>query len=153
MNKLEKTTVFTTSLLMGLILSRFAISKLTGWEISVKAFIEMAEPLGIDPTFFRISTGILIAIIVMAYFTIAFLTLFTDKVRLPNNFSYFNIAFFANTLGLLTMVGALLAEFYLRVQPKWMLVYIAVGVIIFSAINLFIVKNKSSFYKKRIMSA
>ncbi|MGQ1909084.1 hypothetical protein ACT3CE_04790 [Marinifilum sp. RC60d5] len=150
MNKLEKIILFTTTLLMGLVLSRFAISKLTGWEISVKAFIEMAEPLGINPAFFRISTGILLLIIFIAYLATATLTIFKDKVRLPAKFTYFNIAFFANILGLLTMIGALLAEFYLRVQPKWLLVYIAVGVIIFSAINLFIVKNKSSFYLQLI---
>ncbi len=150
MNKFKTTTVFTTSLLMGLILSRFAISKLTGWEISVQAFIEMAKPLGIDPTFFRISTGILIAIVFIAYLTTAFFTLFKNKITLPDQFNYFNLAFFANTLGLLTMVGALLAEIFLRVQPKWLLVYIAIGVIIFSAVNLFIIKNNASIYMKLI---
>ena len=58
MKKSSKIYIAISSLLSGLILSRFAISKLTGWEISVKAFIEMAKPLGIDPTFFRIFTGI-----------------------------------------------------------------------------------------------
>lgn len=37
--------LFITNLLMGMVLSRFAISKLAGWEISVKTFIEMAKPL------------------------------------------------------------------------------------------------------------
>jgi len=148
MNKLKTTTVFTTTLLMGLVLSRFAISKLTGWEISVKAFIEMAKPLGIDPTFFRISTGILISTVFIGYLITAFFTLFRNKIELPFKLNYYNLAFFTNTLGLLTMVGALFSEFLLRVEPKWLLVYIATAVVIFSAINIIIIKNNSTLYNK-----
>lgn len=150
MNKLKTTTIFTTTLLMGLVLSRFAISKLTGWEISVKAFIEMAKPLGIDPTFFRISTGILISVVFIGYLLTAFFTLVRNKMELPFRLDYYNLAFFTNTLGLLTMVGALSSEFLLRVEPKWLLVYIAIGVIVFSAINMFMIKSNSSLYKKLI---
>lgn len=150
MNKFKTITVVTTTLLMGLVLSRFAISKLTGWEISVQAFIEMAKPLGIDPTFFRISTGILISVVFIAYLLTAFFTLVRNKVELPFKLDYYNLAFFTNTFGLLTMVGALFSEFLLRVEPKWLLVYIATGVIIFSAINIFMIKNNSSLYKRLI---
>ena len=150
MRKFKPTIVFTSSLLMGLVLSRFAISKLTGWEISVKAFIEMAQPLGIDPTFFRVSTGILISVVFIGYLITAFFTLFRNKIKLPFKLDYYNIAFFTNTLGLLTMVGALFAEFLLRVEPKWLLVYIAIGVIILSASNILIIKNNSTLYKKLI---
>lgn len=146
MKKAKKTIVFITSLLMGLVLSRFAISKLTAWEISVKAFIEMAKPLGIDPTFFRVSTGVLILILFISYLVVAVLTLVKNKIKFPAKFDYYNLAFSTNFLGILTMAGALLAEFFLRVQPKWLLVYIALGVILFSAINLIIIKNKSSVY-------
>lgn len=148
MDKLKSKIIFTTSLIMGSILSRFAISKLTGWEISVKAFIEIAKPLGIDPTFFRISSGILISIIVIAFLTTSLLTLYKDKINFPNKFSFYNLVFFANSLGILVMFGALFSEFFLRIQLKWVLVYIAIGIILFSSINLAIVKNRSSFYLK-----
>lgn len=133
-------TVFITNLLMGTVLSRFAISKLAGWEISVNAFIEMAKPLGIDPTFFRIFTGIIISAVVFGYFSTVIYSLFKNKAdfKIPFN----NWAIFTNIFGLLTMVGALIAEFSLRVQPKWLLVYIALGVILFSGINIFILNKQ-----------
>ena len=56
-------------------------------------------------------------------------------------------ATFTNLFELLTMTGALISEFSLRVQLKMLLVYIAMGIVIFSAINIFILnysktKNK-----------
>jgi len=135
--------LFITNLLMGAVLSRFAISKLTGWEISVKAFIEMAKPLGIDPTFFRIFTGIIISAIVIGYLSTAIYSLFTKKASLKFKIPFTKWAVFANIFGLLTMVGALIAEFSLRVQPKWLLVYIALGVILFSALNIFILNKQN----------
>lgn len=140
MNKFIKVELFLTNLAMGLVLSRFAISKLAGWEISVKAFIEMAKPLGIDPTFFRVFTGFVILFIVLGYFATALYTLLSNKVRLK--VSYFVFAKLANLAGLLTMVGALFAEFYLRVEPKWLLVYIAVGIVSFSVVNLLLLQPK-----------
>ena len=134
--------LFITNLLMGSILSRFAISKLTGWEISVKAFIEMAKPLGIDPTFFRISTGILISAVVVGYLATAIFSLLKNKAIIKSKISFTKWATLTNLFGLLTMVGALIAEFSLRVEPKWLLVYIASGIVLFSAINLFILKKQ-----------
>ncbi|UMB59598.1 hypothetical protein MHL31_10960 [Lutibacter sp. A80] len=134
--------LFTTNILMGIVLSRFAISKLTGWEISVKAFIEMAKPLGIDPTFFRIFTGIVISAVVIGYLSTAILSLIKNKERFTFKVPFTTWAIFSNLFGLLTMVGALIAEFSLRVQPKWLLVYIAIGVILFSALNLFILNKQ-----------
>lgn len=138
MNKI----VFSTNLLMGAVLSRFAISKLAGWEISINAFIEMAKPLGIDPTFFRISTGILILVVVIGYISTAVFSLFKNNPDFKTIIPYKKWAIYANLLGLLTMVGALIAEFSLRVQPKWLLVYIALGVILFSGINIFILNKQ-----------
>jgi hypothetical protein len=43
-----------TNLLSGLLLIRFSLSKLFAWPISVKAFVKMAKPIGIDPTFFNL---------------------------------------------------------------------------------------------------
>ncbi|WP_460545537.1 hypothetical protein, partial [Echinicola sediminis] len=126
----------------ALILSRFAISKLIGWEISVQAFIEMAKSLGIDPTFFRISTGILIAIVVIGYFATAIFSSLKKGFRDISEISFAKWATYANILGLLTMVGALIAEFSLRVQPKWPLVYIAIGIILLSTLNVLILKRQ-----------
>lgn len=137
-----KKIVFITNLLMGIVLSRFAISKLAGWEISVNAFIEMAKPIGIDPTFFRVFTGIIISAVVIGYLSTAIFSLFSNKASLNAKISYKNWATFSNLFGLLTMVGALIAEFSLRVQPKWLLVYIALGVILFSVINIFILNKQ-----------
>jgi len=141
MTKLQKITVALTSFLMALVLSRFAISKLTGWEISVKAFIEMAEPLGINPTFFRVATGILISFLVIFY-TISFAyTFIQHKFPRFSSVNYFTFSTVANLLGIGTMIGALLAEYFLRVQPKMLLVYIAIAVIIFSTINTLILAH------------
>ena len=137
-----KIFIIITNFLMALVLSRFAISKLTGWEISVKAFIEMAQPLGIDPTFFRIFTGIIISLIVIGYFTSALYTLFKVKLAGKLKISYSKFVQFSKLAGLLTMVGALFAEFFLRVEPKWLLVYIAIAVILFSSINIYVLKAK-----------
>ena len=144
MNRIEKVVVGTSSLLMGVILSRFAISKLAGWEISVQAFIEMANPLGINPTFFRVSTGVIILIVVLSYLFSAFYTFFQKKVLLPSKLDYLKLSILTNVVGIFTMTGALLSEFYLRIQPKWPLVYIAIGIIIFSSINLWIIIRKEN---------
>lgn len=140
MKNIFKVILFITNLLMAIVLSRFAISKLAGWEISVNAFIEMAQPLGIDPTLFRIFTGFVILFVVLGYFATALYTLLKDKFTLI--LAYPAFAKLANLAGLLTMAGALMAEFFLRVNPKWMLVYIAVGIIVFSATNLYLLQNK-----------
>ncbi len=140
--------LFITNLLMGLVLSRFAISKLTGWEISVNAFIEMAKPLGIDPTFFRVSTGIIISAVVVAYLVTAIFSLFNTYSMIKTKIPFKRWAILTNYFGLLTMVGALIAEFSLRVQPKWLLVYIALGIILFSSINIFIL-NKQQLIQKQ----
>lgn len=135
--------LFITNLLMGSVLSRFAISKLTGWEISVKAFVEMAKPLGIDPTFFRVSTGIVIAAVVIAYLTTAIFSLLRNNPAIKSKILFTKWATFANLFGLVTMAGALIAEFSLRVQPKWLLVYIAVSIILLSILNIIIVNVQS----------
>jgi CDP-diglyceride synthetase len=125
---------------MGLVLSRFAISKLAGWEISVNAFIEMAKPLGIDPTFFRVFTGFIISAVVIGYLAIAIYSLVKNK----SEKKYKKSAILLNLFGLLTMIGALIAEFSLRVQPKWMLVYIAIGIVLISTLNIIILKKEKT---------
>jgi len=142
MNKL----LFITNLLMGSVLSRFAISKLSGWEISVKAFIEMAHPLGIDPTLFRISTGVMISIAVLGYIVTAIFSLVKNKPSILN-LPFTKWATLTNLFGLLAMLGALTAEFSLRVNPKWMLVYIAIGIVILSATNIYILNTQKQITK------
>ncbi|MRT92266.1 hypothetical protein [Ancylomarina sp. 16SWW S1-10-2] len=134
--------LFITNLLMGIVLSRFAISKLAGWDISVKAFIEMAQPLGIDPTFFRVSTGIVISAVVIGYLVTAVFSLIKNNAITKFKIPFTKWATLTNLFGLLTMVGALIAEFSLRVQPKWLLVYIAIGIVTFSATNIFILNKQ-----------
>ena len=84
----------------------------------------MAKPLGIDPTFFRIATGILITIVVIGYFLTAMFSLLNKVIRNNATVPFTKWATYTNILGLLTMVGALLAEYFLRVEPKLLLVYI-----------------------------
>ena len=105
---------------MAIILSRFAISKLAGWDVSIEAFIEMAKPLGINSSFFRISTGILILAVVLGYLATAIYSLIRKNVENNYKISFTKWATYANLLGLATMVGALIAEFSLRAQPKWL---------------------------------
>lgn len=134
--------LFINNLLMGIVLSRFAISKLTGWEVSVNAFIEMSKPLGINPTFFRVSTGIIISAVVIGYLLTAIFSLTKNNSIIKPKIDFNKWAMFANFFGLLTMVGALISEFSLRVQPKWLLVYIALGIVLFSAVNIYILKKQ-----------
>lgn len=133
--------LFITNLLMGVVLSRFAISKLAGWEISVNAFIEMAKPLGIDPTLFRVSTGVLISAVVVGYLVTAIFSLAKNNPEIKSKIPFKSWAILLNLFGLLTMIGALIAEFSLRVQPKWLLVYIALGIILFSTMNIIIINK------------
>jgi len=130
MSNLKKVIFSLTSFLSGAVLIRFSLSKLFAWPISVKAFIEMAGPLGIDPTFFRLSTGVLITTICLGYF-INFFLLITKK-------SERNVKTIlgANLLGTGVMIGALGAEFFLRVTPKLPLVFIAIFIIITSLVQI-----------------
>jgi len=141
-----KKVLFITNLLMGIVLSRFAISKLVGWDISVKAFTEMAKPLGIDPTFFRIFTGIVIAAVVIAYLSTAIFSLLKKDTVFKSKIPFTKWATYANLFGLLTMTGALISEFSLRVQPKILLVYIASTIIILSLLNIIMINRHSKNY-------
>ncbi|MFT6632706.1 MAG: hypothetical protein ACJAS4_002671 [Bacteriovoracaceae bacterium] len=137
MNNFLKVTQF----LNGLLLIRFSISKLFAWPISVKAFVEMAKPLGIDPTFFRIFTGIIISTVCISYFT-GFYLLMLSKYNEKKN--HFNFILFSNILGTGVMIGALASEFLLRTEPKWPLVIIAGFIVVTSILNFtYLNKNKA----------
>lgn len=97
----------------------------------VEQFIEMAKPIGVDPTFFRMSTGVLLLIIAVLYILSALGVIFKSKK--PNPLVYL--------LGIGIMLGALLSEFLLRTEPKWMLVVIALFITTFSTINFLMLRN------------
>lgn len=132
-DSIMKTLVVITNLISGLLLVRFSISKLFAWPISVTAFVEMAKPLGIDPTFFRLSTGVLITAICLGYLT-NFILLVTKKEKL--SLKGYPFIMLSNLLGIGVMIGALISEFALRVEPKWPLVIIASVIILFSIFNI-----------------
>lgn len=123
-----------TNFLSGLLLIRFALSKLFAWPISVKAFIEMAKPIGVDPTFFRLFTGVIITTTCLGYFY-SFYLLALNKIQARTK--EINHSMLFNLIGTGVMVGALGAEFFLRNEPKWPLVYIALFIVITSIINFF----------------
>ncbi len=116
------------------VLVRFAISKLFAWPISVAAFIEVAKPLGIDPTFFRVFTGITLTVVILGYAVSLYLI---SKKGFPKKKEAVYVVGASNLLGGGVMVGALFSEFLLRVSPKWPLVYIATAIVVFSAVNLY----------------
>jgi hypothetical protein len=92
----------------------------------------MAKPIGIDPTFFRLFTGVVITIICLGYFY-SFYLLVRNKVQ--SNTKEIIYSMFFNFIGTGVMIGALTAEFLLRVEPKWPLVFIALFIVITSVIN------------------
>ncbi|APW65376.1 hypothetical protein LPB137_05705 [Poseidonibacter parvus] len=128
-------SIFTkiTTLLSGLLLIRFVLSKFFAWPVSVQAFIEMAKPIGIDPTFFRLFTGVIIMIACLG-FLISFYLLIRNKVRTQSKELIYIVFFYLYGIG--AMIGALLAEFILRDEPKLPLVIIALFIVITSIINL-----------------
>lgn len=131
MKKPRKIFIASTSLLIGLVFIRFSLSKLASNPMVVEQFIEMAKPIGVDPTFFRMSTGVLLLIIAVLYILSALGVIF--KSRKPNPLVYL--------LGIGIMLGALLSEFLLRTEPKWMLVVIALFITTFSTINFLMLRN------------
>jgi len=121
------------TLLSGLLLVRFVLSKFFAWPVSVQAFIEMAKPLAIDPTFFRLFTGVIICIACLGYF-ISFYLMIRNKIKQNSKELIYTIFF--NLYGIGAMTGALAAEFFLREQPKFPLVIIAIFIMSASIINL-----------------
>lgn len=131
-----------THFINGFLLVRFSISKLLAWPISVNAFIEMSKPIGIDPTFFRLSTGVLISTVCIFYF-LSFFLLLTNKMSNTNQKT--KTILLANLLGIGAMSGALISEFFLRISPKWPLVIIASMIILFSILNIILLKKSYKF--------
>lgn len=119
------------------VLLRFAIPKISGQRVSVEGFNEMSRSLPVSSDFFRVFTGV--TELTIAFLSILFLLLSFGKINFLSPLYKYkrSISIAANGLLLATMSGALLAEFYARDNPKYLLVYIAVGLIIISIINLY----------------
>ncbi|WFB35266.1 hypothetical protein P3T73_13965 [Kiritimatiellota bacterium B12222] len=92
----------------------------------------MAKPLGIDPTFFRITTGFIIGFAMISFLCNCYIIL---KMKYAQT-GMIRLFTFTNVYALGAMTGALLAEFFLRTDVKWMLVYIALAVIFTASLNL-----------------
>lgn len=145
---MKKLLIF-THLFSGAILIRFALSKLFAWPISVAAFVEMAQPLGVDPTFFRVFTGIVITTVVLGYFSSLYLIVRDRYLEGRNALTFVKLA---NLLGIGVMSGALLSEFFLRLTPKVPLVFIASAIVVLSAFNLFKLKAVGTSPRTRAAS-
>lgn len=116
----------------GLVLVRFTISKFAAWPVSVAAFVDMAKPIGVDPTFFRITTGFIIGYASISFFTNALILLVKKDGNENSRLLYTFNSLYATG----AMSGALCSEFFLRTNPKWPLVYIAAGIVVIAAVNL-----------------
>ena len=116
----------------GLVLIRFTISKFAAWPVSVAAFVDMAKPLGIDPTFFRIGTGFVIGYAALAFFVNSLILLLKKEGSEKFKLLYAFNSLYATG----AMIGALFSEFFLRSTPKWPLVYIATGIVVIAVVNL-----------------
>jgi len=116
----------------GLLLVRFTISKFAAWPVSVAAFVDMAKPLGIDPTFFRIGTGFVIGYAAISFFANSLILILNKEGNKRIKLLYTFNSLYASG----AMVGALISEFFLRSNPKWPLVYIATGIVVIAMANL-----------------
>jgi len=126
---MKKILLIGANILAALILVRFTVSKFAAWPVSVAGFVDMAKPLGIDPTLFRISTGFIIGFAALSFFiNVLLIALKKSETRL--RLLAFNIVY---AIG--AMTGALFSEFFLRSSVKWPLVAIAVAVIALSITN------------------
>ncbi len=139
------------NVLAGLILTRFTVSKFAAWPISVAAFEDMAKPLGIDPTMFRIGTGFIIGFAALSFFINAALILWKKSAHDRGLLVFLT----GNLYALGAMTGALFSEFFLRSVTKWPLVYIAVAIMVISVLNLLphLGKLPSLLKKNRLIKA
>ncbi len=116
----------------GLILIRFTISKFAAWPVSVAGFVDMAKPLGIDPTLFRIGTGFVIGYAAISLFANSLILLLEKE----GNEKFRSLFTFNSLYTTGAMIGALFSEFFLRSTPKWPLVYIATAIVVIAVLNL-----------------
>lgn len=118
--------------LAGLVLVRFTVSKFAAWPESVAGFQDMASSIGIDPTFFRLTSGVIIGLAALSFFISCAIILF----RKETNTQTVALLGINSLWALGAMAGALVSEFFLRSQPAWMLVSIAIALIVLAVVNL-----------------
>lgn len=123
--------------IIAVVMLRFAIPKILGQKVSVNGFNEITRSLPVSSDFFRIFTGLTELLIV--FLAVLFLLFFFEKIKVLSSLKKYkrSISLAANGLLLATMTGALLAEFFTRETPKYVLVYIAIGLIIISVVNIY----------------
>lgn len=123
---MKKARLIGSNLMAALVLTRFTISKFAAWPVSVAGFVDMAKPLGIDPTLFRIGTGFVIGFAALSHVVNAVI-IARESTTKATPLLALNVLYSTGA-----MTGALLAEFFLRSTVKWPLVGIALGVLFVS---------------------
>lgn len=103
----------------------FAIPKLIGLEQSVKGFSNFNERIGIPSNVARYLTGVIELVTVILL--ILSLTL-KRKAAVTHMIGYLLLS--------ATMLGGLLTEYLIRPEPKMMLVYIAIALLIIAVYQL-----------------
>ncbi len=131
-----KKTIILLHLLPVILMSWFAIPKILGAKTSVQGFNEMSGSLPISSDNFRIFTGLTELLIVLLFAMFLALSLKKMSFLTGLNINKKIVSLLANGLLLTTMIGALIAEFVMRETPKYMLVYIAIGLIVITVINI-----------------
>lgn len=108
----------------------FAIPKLLAKPMSVAGFQQFENATQINADFFRVFTGIaeISMVLFILYFSI------TQKIR---------VGIFAYAFLLITMISALLLEFFARPEPKMLLVIIAILLALFSVYQLLYLKKQT----------
>lgn len=108
----------------------FAIPKLLAKPMSVAGFQQFENAIQINADFFRVFTGIaeISMVLFILYFSI------TQKIR---------VGIFAYAFLLITMISALLLEFFARPEPKMLLVIIAILLALFSVYQLLYLKKQT----------
>ena len=108
----------------------FAIPKLLAKPMSVAGFQQFENAIQINADFFRVFTGIaeISMVLFILYFSI------TQKIR---------VGIFAYAFLLITMISALILEFFARPEPKMLLVIIAILLALFSVYQLLYLKKQT----------
>ncbi len=122
--------------LPALLMAWFAAPKILGAKTSVEGFNEMSQSLPVSSDVFRVFTGaseLLIVLLFLIFLILSFKEInFLSALGIDRKI----VSFAANGFLLATMIGALIAEFFMRDTPKNMLVYIAIALIVITIINI-----------------
>ena len=122
-----KTSTIANTLTVVIILAigYFALPKLIGLEQSIKGFSNFNQVVGIPNDLARYTTGIIE--LITAILLVLSLTL-KRKAEVAHIIGYLLLSG--------TMLGGLLTEYLIRPEPKMMLVYIAIALLIIAVYQL-----------------